>query len=108
STFISMIRHPPISTLFPYNDALPISFEQPDGLIPFLITPDEAMEHIRQQLHSLGERILGLFDGNTVEQAQDTLAQAEAAGEYARSEEQTSELQSPCNLVCRLLLEKKK
>src|SRR2546426_3559597 len=27
---------------------------------------------------------------------------------YCRSEEHTSELQSPCNLVCRLLLEKKK
>src|SRR2546426_8420546 len=31
-----------------------------------------------------------------------------AVGEPARSEEHTSELQSPCNLVCRLLLEKKK
>src|SRR5256885_10999674 len=31
-----------------------------------------------------------------------------AAGEGDRSEEHTSELQSPCNLVCRLLLEKKK
>src|SRR5256885_6883466 len=30
------------------------------------------------------------------------------ADESARSEEHTSELQSPCNLVCRLLLEKKK
>src|SRR5256885_4001363 len=30
-----------------------------------------------------------------------------AAGPPARSEEHTSELQSPCNLVCRLLLEKK-
>src|SRR2546426_11595204 len=29
-------------------------------------------------------------------------------GSYVRSEEHTSELQSPCNLVCRLLLEKKK
>src|SRR2546426_12651609 len=29
-------------------------------------------------------------------------------GAGARSEEHTSELQSPCNLVCRLLLEKKK
>src|SRR3989454_3935555 len=29
-------------------------------------------------------------------------------GELMRSEEHTSELQSPCNLVCRLLLEKKK
>src|SRR2546426_8422769 len=28
--------------------------------------------------------------------------------EFPRSEEHTSELQSPCNLVCRLLLEKKK
>src|SRR5688500_19829372 len=30
------------------------------------------------------------------------------ANEKSRSEEHTSELQSPCNLVCRLLLEKKK
>src|SRR5256885_6571359 len=29
-------------------------------------------------------------------------------GHHHRSEEHTSELQSPCNLVCRLLLEKKK
>src|SRR6266446_1999923 len=34
---------------------------------------------------------------------------AMTAGSFAsRSEEHTSELQSPCNLVCRLLLEKKK
>src|SRR5256885_17155249 len=33
---------------------------------------------------------------------------AYAPPERARSEEHTSELQSPCNLVCRLLLEKKK
>src|SRR2546426_9334255 len=33
---------------------------------------------------------------------------AVAIGLAARSEEHTSELQSPCNLVCRLLLEKKK
>src|ERR1039457_4865634 len=32
----------------------------------------------------------------------------EAEGGIGRSEEHTSELQSPCNLVCRLLLEKKK
>src|SRR5256885_9878397 len=30
-----------------------------------------------------------------------------AVNRYRRSEEHTSELQSPCNLVCRLLLEKK-
>src|SRR2546426_5097490 len=33
---------------------------------------------------------------------------ADSGGEAPRSEEHTSELQSPCNLVCRLLLEKKK
>src|SRR5256885_12224047 len=32
----------------------------------------------------------------------------DGAGEQPRSEEHTSELQSPCNLVCRLLLDKKK
>src|SRR5256885_5272237 len=34
--------------------------------------------------------------------------EALSSGRIARSEEHTSELQSPCNLVCRLLLEKKK
>src|SRR5256885_8844351 len=33
---------------------------------------------------------------------------ADDLGDEVRSEEHTSELQSPCNLVCRLLLEKKK
>src|SRR5256885_9459751 len=36
------------------------------------------------------------------------LAGVFAPSPYNRSEEHTSELQSPCNLVCRLLLEKKK
>src|ERR1039457_7309830 len=31
----------------------------------------------------------------------------ETVSEFSRSEEHTSELQSPCNIVCRLLLEKK-
>src|SRR2546426_9116578 len=35
-------------------------------------------------------------------------SEARSAKEGGRSEEHTSELQSPCNLVCRLLLEKKK
>src|SRR2546426_8404534 len=37
-----------------------------------------------------------------------TVRAASASGTRLRSEEHTSELQSPCNLVCRLLLEKKK
>src|SRR5688500_20082360 len=36
------------------------------------------------------------------------IALGTVTGVDARSEEHTSELQSPCNLVCRLLLEKKK
>src|SRR5688500_19860540 len=39
---------------------------------------------------------------------QAALLEAMAEGRVTRSEEHTSELQSPCNLVCRLLLEKKK
>src|SRR2546426_9144589 len=35
-------------------------------------------------------------------------AERQAAEIHVRSEEHTSELQSPCNIVCRLLLEKKK
>src|SRR2546426_3669288 len=38
----------------------------------------------------------------------DACTDAWADDSYDRSEEHTSELQSPCNLVCRLLLEKKK
>src|SRR2546426_8304090 len=37
-----------------------------------------------------------------------TVVRVAVAVSAARSEEHTSELQSPCNLVCRLLLEKKK
>src|SRR6478735_12819491 len=38
----------------------------------------------------------------------DTACAGRGGGRRGRSEEHTSELQSPCNLVCRLLLEKKK
>src|SRR2546426_8341968 len=43
-----------------------------------------------------------------LDQARAMLARDQAQAQSARSEEHTSELQSPCNLVCRLLLEKKK
>src|SRR2546426_2415420 len=49
-------------------------------------------------------------DGNTQGLARAWRARlaSERRGRVGRSEEHTSELQSPCNLVCRLLLEKKK
>src|SRR2546426_7475040 len=40
--------------------------------------------------------------------AHDLVVPVGGGGDRNRSEEHTSELQSPCNLVCRLLLEKKK
>src|SRR2546426_4961955 len=60
---------------------------------------------------SRGEGIFAL--GLRTADMEETLAQLRRAGiaaaaKLGRSEEHTSELQSPCNLVCRLLLEKKK
>src|SRR5256885_15294696 len=44
---------------------------------------------------------------NTTASTEDTMRDTHSALPSMRSEEHTSELQSPCNLVCRLLLEKK-
>src|SRR2546426_9444039 len=77
--FFLMIRRPPRSTLFPYTTLF-------RSLIP--VPPADARES-DAVLKSSGQKREGL--------ALET-----------RSEEHTSELQSPCNLVCRLLLEKKK
>src|SRR5256885_10710530 len=79
-----MIRRPPRSTLFPYTTLFRSSYE---------LLAQDALAFIR----TLGLRkplICGFADGEATDQG--------------RSEEHTSELQSPCNLVCRLLLEKKK
>src|SRR5256885_11498053 len=80
-----MIRRPPRSTLFPYTDALPISsmFSVLWIHSRFVFTPWPVPKFLTD---SLG---FGMPSQRT------------------RSEEHTSELQSPCNLVCRLLLEKK-
>src|SRR5688572_31912029 len=80
-----MIRRPPRSTLFPYTTL----FRSPRRSILFIATTAE-----EQGL--LGSR--WFVDHPTVEL--DRIV--------ARSEEHTSELQSQSNLVCRLLLEKKK
>src|SRR5262249_2592849 len=59
-----------------------------------------------RQLDDAG-RVPGAVVG-TVDQALDFLKELERSNAIARSEEHTSELQSLTNLVCRLLLEKKK
>src|SRR2546430_6061854 len=78
-----MIRRPPRSTLFPYTTL----FRSPD-----LAT-------------ALAER---LASPTFRTYASDDVIGAEIGGAVKRSEEHTSELQSQSNLVCRLLLEKKK
>src|SRR5256885_10475428 len=73
-----MIRRPPRSTLFPYTTLFRSRGRR---------DPARLLEH---------------------DSRSDQLPGGRAHLQLARSEEHTSELQSPCNLVCRLLLEKKK
>src|SRR5256885_5231847 len=87
-----MIRRPPRSTLFPYTTLFRSPFHGGGPLVEF-----ESLGLLQQRrfLRSLRPHQVqpqGIFDGRRKQ----------------RSEEHTSELQSPCNLVCRLLLEKKK
>src|SRR5256885_6303676 len=76
-----MIRRPPRSTLFPYTT---------------LFRSDDA----EQRQGGAAVPVVDRADG--VAGHRGTICPVD------RSEEHTSELQSPCNLVCRLLLEKKK
>src|SRR2546426_9394296 len=102
-----MIRRPPRSTLFPYTPLFRSRARAAPGL-------DEAVEHRgreprpqyprhAEQLH--GEPAMGPRRVRHPIGFGDVLLHL---GMLRRSEEHTSELQSPCNLVCRLLLEKKK
>src|SRR5256885_4948113 len=99
-----MIRHPPSSPLFP---SPPLSRSV---LLQLL------RERAARELDGGGElsplggtEALDRFElGARLEHASDALVPPEqVAREIDRSEEHTSELQSPCNLVCRLLLDKK-
>src|SRR5256885_10988584 len=80
-----MIRRPPRSTLFPYTT--------------LFRSHESSSRMISNRCH--GEPELSVMF------LKSTLSLLARRGPI-RSEEHTSELQSPCNLVCRLLLEKKK
>src|SRR5256885_6267216 len=96
-----MIRRPPRSTLFPYT-TLFRSFRSADA---------KRNCNGHAMYISAGSRFrridIGMsIDPDHAETLFMLLAMIGDAGDR-RSEEHTSELQSPCNLVCRLLLEKK-
>src|SRR2546426_3583223 len=85
-----MIRRPPRSTLFPYTTLFRSLRYEP--IRPDVVGGSRLRPRISRARGSLYSRALSAFRRHAL----------------VRSEEHTSELQSPCNLVCRLLLEKKK
>src|SRR2546426_11952832 len=85
--FFLMIRRPPRSTLFPYT------------------TLFRSLLQGARDLLSPGVDGAGRPPGTPASRRRQGRAHVH---DDQRSEEHTSELQSPCNLVCRLLLEKKK
>src|SRR2546429_3402616 len=90
-----MIRRPPRSTLFPYTTLF--RSHKPEVLLldePFGALDAKIREELRRTIRQV-QRALGI---TTVLVTHD----------QERSEEQTSELQSRLQLVCRLLLEKNK
>src|SRR5260370_5153620 len=87
-----MIRRPPRSTLFPYTTL----FRSVVALLGSDVAPGHHEYRLAVVHRVADERVLGL-------QVEDVVLV-----DAGRSEEHTSELQSHLNLVCRLLLEKKK
>src|SRR5690348_17884867 len=100
-----MLRRPPRSTLFPYTTL----FRSKARLTN--VTLDQVKDRIREHLETQGPAtirqnfVAELRKKTEVKSFLEVLADAVLD---LRSEEHTSELQSPVHLVCRLLLEKKK
>src|SRR5256885_7101774 len=92
--FFLMIRRPPRSTLFPYTTL----FRSKPALA---LGSWVALKATSSGVVAMGDLVL------RDDEIAPVMAKLAESG-VERSEEHTSELQSPCNLVCRLLLEKKK
>src|SRR5256885_12272439 len=88
-----MIRRPPRSTLFPYTTLFRSELER------------KSVE-LAQRMDCVKTTVAG-SSSRSMPAAMD-IQVVPHRNRVIRSEEHTSELQSPCNLVCRLLLEKKK
>src|SRR5205807_7474955 len=95
-------RRPPISTLFPYTTL----FRSRHCRIRNAIIDRDV--HIPEGTVIGYDRELDGKDYLVTETGITVVTRDYSLFESPRSEEHTSELQSPCNLVCRLLLEKKK
>src|SRR2546427_7729367 len=94
-----MIRRPPRSTLFPYTTLFRSNGTEYDS--PGAMPPDVRRQYERA-LQLVQDVAKGAAPQGTTERTVATTRDG------VRSEEHTSELQSQSNLVCRLLLEKKK
>src|SRR5258708_23301256 len=95
-----MIRRPPRSTLFPYTTLFRSSQAILSMQLPFAIIP---------LIHFTNERArMGSFANSRWVRVLAWTTAGIVVVHASRSEEHTSELQSPDHLVCRLLLEKKK
>src|SRR5690348_17689547 len=90
-----MIRRPPRSTLFPYTTLFRSGFENQKFLKMALRKLRQAQKHFSRCKKGSKNR-------------EKTRRKVARLHYQIRSEEHTSELQSPVHLVCRLLLEKKK
>src|SRR2546426_5547870 len=95
-----MIRRPPRSTLFPYTTL----FRSPDSTLSGAEAQDPAPE-VSWLEHAASGPALSHRPAAAAARRDHRPPAGRGAGEIGRA---TSELQSPCNLVCRLLLEKKK
>src|SRR2546426_3768087 len=97
-----MIRRPPRSTLFPYTTLF--------RSVQIAILHQDFKYFARLVFEKTVVRQYHRGSSAGLESIHYVLDEIEllVAGFDGRSEEHTSELQSPCNLVCRLLLEKKK
>src|SRR5256885_9302673 len=98
-----MIRRPPRSTLFPYTTLFRSLFVcRWAGARHFPTVFRRNRNSDPRMRPAVRGRIAGCLSPDREKQT------SAGNGDRPRSEEHTSELQSPCNLVCRLLLEKKK
>src|SRR5256885_6973008 len=98
-----MIRRPPRSTLFPYTTLFRSDVMRAEA--QFVRKVAELHPESRGKPAVIGNCQAGWQILMTAAVWPELFGPIIVAG---RSEEHTSELQSPCNLVCRLLLEKKK